>query len=464
MAVEGFQFIHESTYGRKGKAAMTTKTGQKRKAKWSGREIVAEAIRELGNCDHVESPIPPQYVLGNDLLAFWESIERKASEAKDTAGRKLRTDKQLLTAGVCSAPILTADFNPKDEFYQQWLQLNLDFLQNKYGEDLGPVILHTDEKYIHLHYYVAPEVQETEYGFTLEAYQDGLRAKNLAMKEGDAKTANIAYKQAMKAFQDSYYEQVAKPCGLTRSGPKRRRLSRDDWKEEKRLAAHVPQLQLEIEEAEQRAEEALITVDQAHNKLAQAQHEHDVQQVMDDFVAEADREREQERHREALELMADEKLFLEQSAQQTQVEYAEAKSQLTGAKSILNKAKNWQEKGAWVGAFFSNFNGVKKAYEKQIEVLQQKLKQQAKKFKADLNRIVKQQIKKETEKLNSILKLAISNITRLESHLKQANIDIEAEEQKNNALKEQNTLLIDKVSGLEKEINQNTTGSKLDNN
>ena len=81
--------------------------------------------------------------------------------------------------------------------------------------------------------------------------------------------------------------------------------------------------------------------------------------------------------------------------------------------------------------------------------------QQTKKFKADLNRIVKQQIKKETEKLNSVLKLATSNITRLEGHLKQANIDIEAEEQKNNALKEQNKVLVDKVNEMEQQANKN---------
>ena len=508
MAIEGFQFIHESTYGRKGKAAMTTKTGQKRKAKWSGREIVAEAIRELGNCDHVESPIPPQYVLGSDLLAFWESIEQKASEAKDTIGRKLRSDKQLLTAGVCSAPILTADFDPNNAFYQQWLKLNLDFLKNKYGADLGPVLLHTDEKYIHLHYYVAPEVQNTEYGFTLEAHHAGLRAKNAVMKDGNANIANVAYKKAMKAFQDSYYEQVAKPCGLTRSGPKRRRLTRDDWKEEKRLAAHLPQLLLEMEEATLVAESALIDFEQAERLVEQARNQKEWNELQSNLTKEELTEYKLRHHEKITQLEVKKKVLvsdfnekyernqlmdedhnimimemqimesevrqrekktkeLQQSQQrqesklrQKQVAYTETQSKLEHAKAIISRAETWQERGTILGAFFSRFNGVSQTYENQIEELHRRLEEQATKYTEDLNAMIKKNVEKVTVKLKGLLDLAYKTNTKLEGELRQARKDMNKMEENNQELQNQNELFEEEKLELVLQLKQYVKGEK----
>lgn len=40
----------------------------------------------------------------------------------------------------------------------------------------------------------------------------------------------------MRDFQDAYHAQVGAPCGLTRTGPKRRRLTREQWKQEKEVA------------------------------------------------------------------------------------------------------------------------------------------------------------------------------------------------------------------------------------
>jgi hypothetical protein len=509
MGIEGFQFIHESTYGRKGKKAMTTKTGQVRKAKWSGREIVAEAIRELGSCDHVEQPLPPEYVYGDDLLLFWENIEQLANDAKDTAGRKLRTDKQLLTAGVCSAPILTTDFNPDDEFYQQWLKLNLDFLKNKYDVDLGPVILHTDERYIHLHYYVAPEVQDTEYGFTLEAHHDGLRAKNAEMKDGNAKTSNIAYKQAMKAFQDSYYEQVAKQCGLTRSGPKRRRLSRNDWKDEKRLAAHLPQLNLEMEEAAHAAESALRDFEQAQQRVEQArnqkewdelqsqlskeelteykQRQHDkITQLKEeqdtlasDFNAKYERNQEMDEDHDvmsmemqamAFELSQREKKSvslqqsqdkLEQRIRRQKIIYSTTGAKLDDARTVLDRAKSWQEKGSRLGAFFSKFNGSNRSYEKQISELKQQLKDQAKKYKIDLSRTVKKEVQKALAKSKGLLELAYKTISMNEAQLKDADNHITKTDYKNQQLQEQNDRTLKENAALKNQLKKIPNSPRL---
>jgi hypothetical protein len=71
----------------------------------------------------------------------------------------------------------------------------------------------------------------------IESVHAGYRAA--AKSKGDGGTPreqSKAYKKAMEAFQDCYYEQVAVRFGLTRIGPRLQRLTRDEWKERKRQA------------------------------------------------------------------------------------------------------------------------------------------------------------------------------------------------------------------------------------
>lgn len=57
------------------------------------------------------------------------------------------------------------------------------------------------------------------------------------MKPREAvKLGNRAIKETMTIWQDEYHQLVGVPEGLTRSGPKRRRLSREQWKAEKATA------------------------------------------------------------------------------------------------------------------------------------------------------------------------------------------------------------------------------------
>jgi hypothetical protein len=63
---------------------------------------------------------------------------------------------------------------------------------------------------------------------------DGIRARN-ECKGGYSKKAH-AYKQAMREFQDSYYEDVGSKLGLTRLGPRVQRLTRKEWKAQQKQA------------------------------------------------------------------------------------------------------------------------------------------------------------------------------------------------------------------------------------
>jgi len=51
-----------------------------------------------------------------------------------------------------------------------------------------------------------------------------------------SKRADATYKSAMRAWLDDYHAKVAQPCGMTRLGPGKRRLTRAEWHAEKRQA------------------------------------------------------------------------------------------------------------------------------------------------------------------------------------------------------------------------------------
>ncbi|QAY87619.1 hypothetical protein CUN61_28320 [Pseudomonas arsenicoxydans] len=137
---------------------------------------------------------------------------------------------------------------------EAWQKLKADtlaWLQEKYGGRLQAVIEHTDEAHPHLHFYCVPL-----HGERFEQLHDGKRAA-AALKAKRKSEQNVAYKHAMRAFQDEFSDKVGIPNGMARFGPRKRRLSRDSWKQEQ---AQV----IAISKALRGSEELrLATIDQA---------------------------------------------------------------------------------------------------------------------------------------------------------------------------------------------------------
>jgi hypothetical protein len=118
--------------------------------------------------------------------------------------------------------------DPDREKWDQVKKDSVEFLKNKYGDRLKSVVEHTDEAFPHFHFYVIPRPGEK-----LEDIHEGLKARNHARANGEkVGTQNRAYRDAMKTFQDEYSLSVSARNGLTRIGPSRRRLSRDEWRAE----------------------------------------------------------------------------------------------------------------------------------------------------------------------------------------------------------------------------------------
>jgi len=230
----GYQFIHLEGFSRKADA--------------KGRDtnfIFGEASRRPEASVHVSAPVTPIVVYGVGVEAVQEMHDAAVASAtvavKGGKTRKLRSDQKTLHSVVASHPFtmdeIRADPGKRREA-EAWEKRTVEWLQHQYGDDLKCVIRHEDESHFHIHAYVVPT---SDPEMKAQRHHPGATAKRCVMDAGPAegedqkalmKRANAAYKTTMRAWQDSYHEDVAVPSGLTRLGPQRRRLSRDEWQRE----------------------------------------------------------------------------------------------------------------------------------------------------------------------------------------------------------------------------------------
>ncbi len=222
-----YQFVHVNSYARK--VSVKAKTDDN----WNVQEILDEATRKEGCFSKlITNPQQPVLVYGDPIEQIHETIETWASNTKDSKNRKTRVDAKCLLAGVFSAEPGT----PAEE----WELIKADAIswaKEKYGPRLRTILEHIDEPNPHCHFYVVPLPGEA-----FETVHEGLAAKKAAIANGvPKKDANKPYIDAMKAFLDQYHDRVGAPNGMTRIGPGRRRLTRQEWYAEQQQAEAIKQ-------------------------------------------------------------------------------------------------------------------------------------------------------------------------------------------------------------------------------
>lgn len=233
-----YQFIHLESWSRK-----PDEKGR------STDFIFDEASRKPIASVHVADPKPPTVIFGVGVDEVRQMHDAAAATAMTPGARgKLRkvasTQKTLHTV-VASHPSTVDEVRAdphKAKEVRDWERRTVAWLRDQYGPALKSVIRHTDEKQWHIHAYVLPtHDRELRAGL----YHPGVVAKKAVKsigarngEDGKAlnKRADAAYKAAMRDWQDSYHNGVAVHCGLTRIGPARRHLTREEWKAEQAQA------------------------------------------------------------------------------------------------------------------------------------------------------------------------------------------------------------------------------------
>lgn len=240
--MSGPQFFHLQSYSRK-----SNKIGQ------SVQQVLAEAAREPEFSLHVESPKPPNLIFGmtpqqvhkkhDEIIAagYVDAVLADGSVAR----RGIRKDRHTLLTAVASYPLLTSqvvDGAADRQAYERWIKLNVRWLRETFGDRLVSVVEHVDEEHPHIHAFILPLGDPSCTARHLNpAWQVKEEAEALARESGKpskeaVKLGNLAYRARGQELQDQYYNEVGLPAGLTRVGPKRERLSREQWKQRKEQA------------------------------------------------------------------------------------------------------------------------------------------------------------------------------------------------------------------------------------
>lgn len=213
-----YQFLHVNTY--------SIKSG--------GKGVAAEAGRtDPAYCQHVENPEPPILLAGMEPESAWDHIETMHANSSVKVmikgverTRKLRSDVNVLLAAVASYPVASVDLDKNDPTFKRWVKETLEYLTKQHGEPLSAV-LHLDESHPHIHFLTAPDLTN---GQTMASIHPGEAAKEeKGGRNGKKSDKDSAYKAAMRKYQDDYYVNISAKYGHARLGPRRQRLTRNEW-------------------------------------------------------------------------------------------------------------------------------------------------------------------------------------------------------------------------------------------
>ena len=302
--MEGFQYCHMEVYSVKGAPGASNDGVGKRKngeRAWTSADVIAEVTRDPLASLHVTADRPgPQVisVASKDFAEFRAAHEKAANikvafdytkkdGSKQTRRRKLRADAASLYSSVYSLPVLSEDAlkDPKLRAECEAVLKNALEFEKSRIEPLGGTVelgvIHWDEDHVHLHVLALDRthgrvdhlhpgrVAKTEVHKRLEKDPDRVSVNRAANRE---------YCEAMRGWQDDFFEAVSRNAGLLRFGPKRFRLSRADYHSAKKLAALVAEdAQLDKERkakdrvSEQKANEAQVLFNEADRIKATAQ-------------------------------------------------------------------------------------------------------------------------------------------------------------------------------------------------
>ena len=219
--------------------ARAAKKGKPPKTIWNSSEVIAEALRDEGACGHVKAPEPPTFHYGDEkrMRGLVAELDGYANAIHARTGKRLRKDTAHMLAGVLSYP----DDAPKDR-YPEWRARSIKWLKKRYGRHLVAVLEHLDENNPHLHFYaIEPK------GLDVKAIHEGWTAK----KDGQD------YRDAMRLVQDDYHRDVSAWVGLTRIGPGRKRLERDEYMAMKADAEQTRTMLRDIEAQSNKANDTL---------------------------------------------------------------------------------------------------------------------------------------------------------------------------------------------------------------
>ena len=272
------QFIRAETHPlQRSSLSGKSKNRRGRRQGWTARDIRNEAERRPGAIPHLDRPEPPTVLYGATPSEVIERVvmevsTRKKSLLQATAHggkvRRIRKDQHVVVSGVVGYPVEweIVRANPKEaETLAAWQKDVVEFLIEHYakvGGELVSVIVHTDEKYPHLHFSVLPTASPT---FAAREVHDGWRQKLAARRSGLSKEdVDAAYVQGTQILRKEFYVKVSQKYGHLEGKEKRPRVARSLFVSEKR---HLAEEKKRLAECRRAMDEKRDQLNEKHAEL-----------------------------------------------------------------------------------------------------------------------------------------------------------------------------------------------------
>lgn len=239
------QWLHVETY------ALGARRRRGEPLRWTVRQVIAEAYREVGACPHVASPQPPTILHGDPTGA--EVIAQCGAAldaARDTRGRRLRCDASVLMSVVAShpEPLASADAEARARM-ERWEKRVVAWVKDRWGQACAAILRHLDEGYWHLHALIVAPVRDAR--LRMDEIHPGVAGREVARETRQgARLARRAYRNGMRVMQDDFWREVSAPEGHDRVGPQRLRLTRAEWTARRAERERLAERMQRVEEAE----------------------------------------------------------------------------------------------------------------------------------------------------------------------------------------------------------------------
>jgi hypothetical protein len=196
--------------------------------------MIGEVTRTKGCHPHIQHTAEPKLLFGRNPFEIAAEATILSLRAKDSRGRRLRRDGKVLVSGVVTYPIPRVDLEQsavERDIYESWKTETLAWLLERSGIVIECVIEHSDEEYMHIHYFALPTLT-ADLRLNFDAVHPGRRARDAAAKKTGIQRAAVqaAYQCAMIDWHNSFFNEVSVRFGHERFGPKRRRIARDRYK------------------------------------------------------------------------------------------------------------------------------------------------------------------------------------------------------------------------------------------
>lgn len=261
------------------------------------KQVVGEGLRAGEYHPHVDKPRPPLPVFGDPAsfqplhdahIAGCKTSFVKNGQAHE---RAVRQDRHTLFTVITSYPATTDAVEASQEQkirFKRWVDLTIIWVREQYGDQLKAALLHIDERYPHLHFWLLVDHPSADASLLhpgkVAKREIEVRLKSEGTSPRDAvKLGNRALKSAMAAWIDDYHRAVGAPLGMRRDGPKRRRLSRAQYQAEQAMLDY----RRNLEEDRVRLEAQVAALKEQAITLAAQQR--DLETKAEAFVARAEK-------------------------------------------------------------------------------------------------------------------------------------------------------------------------------